>query len=358
MPAKATLKRGITVKNATISADGRRVTATVRWDARLLKRTGSHRFLMRLVVGSRVKARFSTRKLQAGHRNLDIRLAPRWAAIQVGDAVVLSLTQQYDRPRDGDRRFERNFVSTTTLQSVAQPTPPAAASRGCSRVLIRPSANLRNCSLRHAYLPNTDLARARLSGADLSRASLYGTKLSGANLSGAELSRANLARASLSGANLSGAGLFAGRLVHVRLRDANLTGANLTHARLVNADLAGADLTRGRLTRALMTGADLSGARMPDSQLRGTYLNRADLSGANLSRANLTCRAKGPNMDPICPTLLDADLSGAILREATLRGVDLRGADLQGADLSGAVCSAGVRWTDGEFVPDPPRCPQ
>ena len=83
--------------------------------------------------------------------------------------------------------------------------------------------------------------------------------------------------------------------------------------------------------------ADLTGADLRDAYLTGADLRDAYLTGANLRHANLR----------------DADLTGADLRGADLTGADLRGAELTVADLRGADLRdadlRGAELTDAEL---------
>jgi len=109
--------------------------------------------------------------------------------------------------------------------------------------------------------------------------------------------------------------------------------------------------------------ANLSGAN-----LRETRMTWADLSGANLSKMDarrakfLNARLVGARLDGANLTEADftkADLSGASLKGAILRGTHLFRANLRGADFTGARLAradllnadlSGAIWTDGKTV--------
>jgi hypothetical protein len=96
--------------------------------------------------------------------------------------------------------------TNATFPIAIDPGPVVGAD--CDPLVIGSIADLRNCNLTDAWLPNTNLTYANLTGANLTDAYLAGAYLTGADLTGA---------------NLTGANLY-----YADLRDANLTGADLT----------------------------------------------------------------------------------------------------------------------------------
>ena len=247
--ARVNKKRGIKVKDAKVSANGRSVTARVKWDARLRKRDGkNHRFNMRLVAvkkngKTRELDRFSTKKLKAKHRSLAIELGRKKAKrARNAHDLVLSVSQQYDRPQDSDKLYERNYVTTTHLRPKTNRTArvsvqAATGTRNCSKVAIVPDANLSNCNLVGVYLNNADLNNADLSGANLTGADLTGADLEGADLTGANLTGAILSDANLSDANLTGADLTGAVLSDAVLSDATLVATSCTQTTWPNGNI-------------------------------------------------------------------------------------------------------------------------
>jgi Pentapeptide repeats (8 copies) len=111
---------------------------------------------------------------------------------------------------------------------------------------------------------------------------------------------------------------------------------DLAGADLRGAFLAGADFRRANLRGAFLDCANLSRADLADAALDGVDLFSADLALANLASAGL---------------------GSAGLRNASFVGADLTNADLAFAeDLSEATFTAanlaGVRWPEGEPVPE------
>ena len=82
--------------------------------------------------------------------------------------------------------------------------------------------------------------------------------------------------------------------------------------------------------QADLTGADLRDAYLTGANLRHANLRDADLTGADLFPAYL----RGADLRGA--DLRGADLRGAELTDADLRGADLRDADLRGAELTDA----------------------
>ena len=299
MPAKAKKKRGINVTDANITANGRWVTARVKWDDRLLNRVGkNHRFNMRLVAvkkngKTRELDQFSTKKLKAKHRNLVTKLGRKKAKrARNAHDLVLSLSQQHDRPKDNDKLYERNFVTSKHLRPKSgiatmsaathdrpswcndsdphlQPSDPnGECLRPCPHVVIKPRANLNNCKYPNGvYLHAADLAGASLNGAVLFDANLTNANLNGVSAEGAILITAILKYASLNGVHADGADLD-----NAVLKYANLTDAQLLDAILFGADLRYTDLTNAFLARATLDKADWSHAKCSNTTWNNGYM--------------------------------------------------------------------------------------
>jgi uncharacterized protein YjbI with pentapeptide repeats len=95
------------------------------------------------------------------------------------------------------------------------------------------------------------------------------------------------------------------------------------------------------ISGAVLWRANLSGALLSEANLSGANLGGANLAGANLARANLA-RADLRRADLSGAVLWRANLSGALLSEATLARAGLGEADLSDADLSGANLSGAL----------------
>jgi hypothetical protein len=89
---------------------------------------------------------------------------------------------------------------------------------------------------------------------------------------------------------------------------------------------------------ANLTGAILREAELFRANLQGAILRQSDLRGANLEAANL-----------IQADLFHANLSGANLRGALLVGAQLRWANLTEANFSGAIWSNGHKCALGSI---------
>lgn len=111
----------------------------------------------------------------------------------------------------------------------------------------------------------------------------------------------------LSNANLKGA----------ILKWANLAGANLYKSILQKTDFEGADLSRTNLSYADFSGANLKDTNLAKANLINAKLTGAVLRGADLSDANLSAA----NIDNT--NFAEANLSNARLKGATLRRADL-----------------------------------
>jgi uncharacterized protein YjbI with pentapeptide repeats len=119
-----------------------------------------------------------------------------------------------------------------------------------------------------------------------------------------------------------------------------LVRADLHGASLVGMHLDDVLLSHGELVNADLSGASLRNAWLVETNLRGADLSHADMSNADLygalldSSANSITNASGAILANA--TLSRADLSGTNLSDANLCGANLSGANLSGADLSRA----------------------
>ncbi len=218
-----------------------------------------------------------------------------------------------------------------SLLAASRANAADVSARDVTETLFRSSpdvpANYAGKDLSFLDLAGLDFKHANLSGTNFYGSDLTRAILVESNLAGARLDRTSLSRADLSGANLKGATLLT-VTAHLTTEpvpaDAPLfIGADLTDA-YIAARLDGVDFTRANLTRARL------GKLVPTW---GSYRSRAVINSAKFTAA----------------TLLDADLSSAMMRFTEFRDADLRRANLQtcdftkavftGADLSGADVS-------------------
>ena len=102
--------------------------------------------------------------------------------------------------------------------------------------------------------------------------------LAGARLDGTTFGNVNLQNAVLEGADLTNADLSGGVLHNTNLKNANLLGANLSGAELNSADLTGADLV----------GANFTDAKLFQTKLAGTKLDGATFDGADFAYTDLS----------------------------------------------------------------------
>jgi len=350
---------GIKVVHARFTNHHRLVRATVVWNKALLAKPGTNdRFNLRVAaVAKGKKAKTTTLAVTTStvaKRRTQVRFwlsASAARTVRSAKAVVLSLSQQYDSPRDRDKLYEQNYVNAVYLKGVAA---APAGTRDCRYFKIGPGADLSNCALPPiADLRNADLTKVNMSWSTGASVLLSGSQMYRANLTWAFLERTHLERTQLVAADLTGARLMvsymedtnqlAADMVGVTLSDSwadrvNFSGANMHRAALdgrfhdgamINTDLTEAWF-HGGLWLMDMRGADLRGARMHGallyySTLRAANLTGADLSGTNLKNANLTIA-----------DLVETNLEGANLAEADLEDADLTKANLIEANLTKA----------------------
>ncbi len=180
-------------------------------------------------------------------------------------------------------------------------------------------------TLRDLDLSGIDFHQAVLTGSDLFGADLTGANLKGVDLSDGNLNRTIVIRADFSGANLRNATFMRPSVF-----------SSLDYDSAESPKFAGADMRLIRMT-SHMVGADFRGANLTGAHM-GPHEPRADLSSMPASILK-SCDFSGA-------TLVDVDLSRAVLTFSRFVGADMRGAslvladmtrvDLSGADLTGA----------------------
>ncbi len=204
-------RHGVPVRHVYVSNSGRRVSAKVLWNQRMIARLGHRdRFNVRLVAFGAggaaapvVLSRSSRRKVPPSVQNLTIMLGKSEAKkLRASGDVVLAVSQQYGRSGKHHKGYFRQYATVTDVKPGSKAlakgplggrssaAPPPRAARDCSTIEIKPGADLSNC----------DLSRANLSVGDLS-----GVDLTGADMSGTVLTACNLNNAELAGADLTGA---------------------------------------------------------------------------------------------------------------------------------------------------------
>lgn len=133
-------------------------------------------------------------------------------------------------------------------------------------------------------------------------------------------------RAQLSGVNLSGAMLYYNDFQLADLSEANLSRVTFRNSILDGADFRNADLTNATFWRVDAGGADFTGAVLVNAGFR---------SGTNLVNANFT---------------------GADLRDAQFNNVFLRGTNFTDADLTGAYGVLYQELSEDPFLERPLFC--
>ncbi|MDP3972451.1 MAG: pentapeptide repeat-containing protein [Candidatus Nanopelagicales bacterium] len=239
----------IGVTNVKVSRKRRMVSADVKWARSLIARKGKghrHRFNVRLVAlyGARDKrtgvlAQVSKKHVSSVKEHVRMRLSKRETRLlRTADDAVLSVSHNYDRPRDGNLRYEKNYVTTThltqkhfRLRNTPKRTTAAESSaipaggnratsrsglKNCSNIVIGFKVDLHDCDLTGAHLAYADLYMANLTGADLYMATLTGANLAYADLTDADLRGATLTGANLVNANLAGANMFGAKVVGIQ----------------------------------------------------------------------------------------------------------------------------------------------
>ncbi len=220
--------------------------------------------------------------------------------------------------RNLDLQGEVLLAKPVRPETIADLRSTDYATRTAAQRLIEP-INLRERSLRGAYLNFTVMPMANLTFAQLQGANLEHAQLQGAHLAYAELQAAYLRDAQLQGANLE----------YAQLQGANFEDAQLQGANLERAQLQGTNLERARLQGANLELGNLGAANLQRAQLQAANLTFAQLHGARLIRAQL---------------------QGADLRHSQLQATDLRGAQLQAADLRGALLYTNLMPSTIELV--------
>lgn len=239
----------------------------------------------------------------------------------------------------------RSFLFASVVMFIGSFAPGAGAAdltvRDVVKALFKADrgapVDFSNARLRFLDLAGLDFKHARLAATDFHGSDLTGANLSNCYLRGAVFDRATLVRVDFSGANLAEALI---RLPHsagspgfdsaasprfpgVDLRKARLVGrfdgGNFQGAILDGANLGPyGDWTQNTLTRrSVIVSGDFSGASLLNANLSEAVLTFANFKGADLRGVNLTDA-----------NLVNADFSGANLVDANVSGADFEGANL------------------------------
>lgn len=301
----------VSITDFYASNDLSRITFTANWDKKLLDRPGredalrvsvwaaadsSSQSVPQLVYSSDDvdKARDPLRESKVINLSSDATRAVSSAAV-----AGVTISQQYENPRDGNQRFDVGLVSVHVFRGEMEDLwGHGDQARDCSGVLIKPKADLRRCNLAGARLRAAEMDEVKLDYANIWAAILEGSDLTGVHAS----------RIAAEGANLS----------HAKLGDAVAP----------RADLRGADLRESTLHRSKLTSAKLDAADLRHADLRGITLDRAVLRLANASGANFSYGRRVEKNTYSNSWALRSSLEGTIFERAKLRKADLRGANL------------------------------
>jgi uncharacterized protein YjbI with pentapeptide repeats len=137
--------------------------------------------------------------------------------------------------------------------------------------------DLAGLDLRHAVLPDANLAYADCRGTDFS----------GCDLNGADLRQASCVGAAFCDANLRASSLEATRFIEADLSGADVSDANLTATDFSDAVLRGANLAGSCCFESVFQGADLSDASLRFAAIWRTGVCVATLRGTDLTGANM-----------------------------------------------------------------------
>lgn len=158
---------------------------------------------------------------------------------------------------------------------------------------------------------------------DVDAYALENADLSSMDLSGIELNGVDFHKADFTNTNLSGACFTSCSFCYADFLQANLTGASFVHCHLGGIEARFADFTNATILNSNVSEAILEEAKGPYINLQNCDLTRTNLNGFDMSFGNLR----------------EAKLQETIMRGVVLKGADLRGAffgftDLRFADLS------------------------
>ena len=196
----------------SVAENGSSVTTQVTWRSRLLALPGTGDTMdVRLVGTARggTPVVFGSAEVKRnGQRTQTVRIPVKRSlrgTLRTAKHLVVTSTQHYDSPTDGDTVPERHLAAVTAIRGTLTTNPASGkALRACATSLVKAGADLRNCDLRGVDLSGADLRGVRLSHASLDGANLKGAKLSGAVLTGTSLLGANTTGADFGNTEMTG----------------------------------------------------------------------------------------------------------------------------------------------------------
>ena len=194
--APAASDSSLKILSAKAAKSGKNVQVRIRWD---MKTRGAakvnKRFVLRILAHgnrSRKSELGSLRTRTFGKDGTEtVRVKTKSRLLKKARRVTATATQQYDSPKDNDKRFERNAVAIRKVNGKGK----GVNIKGCATALITPDSSHKGCSLYGAHLASAYLKGVNLTGANLERGSL-----ANANLRTTILKSANLIGTDLKGA--------------------------------------------------------------------------------------------------------------------------------------------------------------
>ncbi|MFM9053963.1 MAG: phospholipase D-like domain-containing protein, partial [Solirubrobacterales bacterium] len=179
---------GLKLLSAKAAKSGKSVQVKVKWDMKTRGAAKANkRFVLRILShgqNSRKTELGVVRTKTFGKSGTEtVRVKTKAGLLRKSKRVTATATQQYDSPKDNDRRFERNAVAIRALAGKGK----GLKVKGCATTLITPGSSHKGCSLYGAHLANAYLKKVNLTGANLERGSLAGANLKTTNLKSANL---------------------------------------------------------------------------------------------------------------------------------------------------------------------------
>jgi len=190
--------------SGSVASGGTAVTTQVTWRAQLLALPGAGDTMDVRLVGTARGGKpitFGSVAVKRGtSRTQTVRIPVKRSlrgALQTAKHLVVTSTQHYDSPTDGDTAPERHLAAVMPITGRLGLNPGSGkALRECTTNVITTGANLNNCDLRGA-----DFSGASLRGVRLSHAALGGANLQGADLTGAKVTGTSFLGANTKGVN-------------------------------------------------------------------------------------------------------------------------------------------------------------
>ncbi len=186
--APASSGSGLKLLSAKAAKSGKSVQVRVQWDMKTRGAAKANkRFVLRILAHGergRKSELGSLRTKTFGKAGTEtVTVKTRAGLLKKSKRVTATATQQYDSPKDNDKRFERNAVAIRAIAGKGR----GLKLKGCATSLLTPNSNHRNCTLYGAHLANAYLKGVNLRGANLEQGSLAGANLKTTNLMSANL---------------------------------------------------------------------------------------------------------------------------------------------------------------------------